>query len=93
MALEALAPDLMSRLLPYYIKAREEDARKLHAALENSDFAILTRLAHKIRGSAGTYGFEKTAACAAHLEQAAQARNLEYCADRVVELETLFFKA
>jgi len=43
------------------VKAREDDARKLHVALDSSDFHILERLGHKIKGSAGTYGFEKTA--------------------------------
>jgi HPt (histidine-containing phosphotransfer) domain-containing protein len=88
-----LEPELLSRILPSYIKAREEDARKLHLALEASDFHILERLGHKIRGSALTYGFVKTAALAEQLERAARAQDLEICAAFVENMETLFFKA
>jgi HPt (histidine-containing phosphotransfer) domain-containing protein len=90
---QPLEPQLLSRLLPAYVKARAEDSRKLHAALDTRDFQILERVAHKIKGSAGTYGFEKTADCAANLERAAQMRELEICAGFVENMEDLFFQA
>jgi HPt (histidine-containing phosphotransfer) domain-containing protein len=89
----ALEPELLSRILPTYISAREEDARRLHLALESCDFHNLERLGHKIRGSALTYGFEKTAALAEQLERAAQAQDLEICAAFIENMEMLLFKA
>lgn len=89
----ALEPELLSRILPSYIKAREEDARRLHLALETCDFHILERLGHKIKGSALTYGFEKTAGLAEQLERAARAQDIEICAAFVEDMEMLFFKA
>lgn len=91
--MSTLSPELLSRILPAYIRAREEDLRKLQVAVENSDFTALERLGHKIKGSAGTYGFEKTAEYAAHLERAARTHNLQVCEAFIENMAALLFKA
>lgn len=91
--MSTLSPELLSRILPAYNRARDEDLRNLLAAVEKSDFTALERLAHKIKGSAGTYGFEKTAECAGHLERAARAHNLEVCEAFIENMAALLFKA
>jgi HPt (histidine-containing phosphotransfer) domain-containing protein len=89
----SLEATLMSRLLPGYERARADDRVRLHSALADSDFHILERLGHKIRGSAATYGFEKTAQLAERLERAAINRRIADCIDLVSEMEGLLFKA
>ncbi|MGZ3722812.1 MAG: Hpt domain-containing protein [Bdellovibrionales bacterium] len=89
----SLEPELLSRLLPTYIKAREQDLARLRTALNNSDFHVLEKLAHKVKGSAGTYGFEKTAELAERLESAARKQNLEICSAYIETMADLFFKA
>lgn len=89
----ALDPELLSRLLPTYIKTRESDLAKVYEALNNSDFLSLQKLGHKIKGSASTYGFEKTAEIALKFEHAAQAKDLESCSMLVEQMVALLFQA
>jgi HPt (histidine-containing phosphotransfer) domain-containing protein len=91
--MNSLEATLLSRLMPGYEQARADDRVRLHSALASSDFHVLERLGHKIRGSAGTYGFEKTASLGAQLERAAAQRDFTACLQAVRGMESLFFKA
>ena len=88
-----MEPALLTRLLPAYEKARGEDRVRLQTALASEDFHILERLGHKIKGSAGTYGFEKTAGLGQRLQSAALKHSYSECAEIVSEMESLLFKA
>jgi HPt (histidine-containing phosphotransfer) domain-containing protein len=84
---------LLSRLMPFYERARGDDRVLLQTALASEDFHILEKLGHKIKGSASTYGFEKTADLGFRLEHAAAQHDFQLCAELVKKMEGLLFKA
>jgi histidine phosphotransfer protein HptB len=91
--MSTMEPALLSRLMPAYERARSEDRVRLQTALASDDFKALEKLGHKIKGSAATYGFEKTAELGQRLQMTALQRSYTDCAEIVREMESLFFKA
>jgi HPt (histidine-containing phosphotransfer) domain-containing protein len=51
----------------------------LSKALPTKDFAVISEIAHRIRGSAGCYGFKAYGELAAALESAAKIHRLADC--------------
>ena len=66
---------IVAPLVPDYLKNREKDLHKLTEALAAKDFAVLRKVGHNIRGSAGAYGLPPLSAIAARIEDAAQAQD------------------
>lgn len=67
---------LIAPLVPDYLKNRAADLQKLEAALAASDFAVLRKIGHNIRGSAGAYGLPPLSEIGARLEDAAVRQDL-----------------
>jgi histidine phosphotransfer protein HptB len=66
---------IVAPLVPDYLKNREKDLQKLTEALAAKDFAVLRKVGHNIRGSAGAYGLPPLSAIAARIEDAAQVQD------------------
>ena len=62
---------LVLPLVPGYLSNRAGDLEKLRAALAAKDFAVLRKLGHNMRGSAGAYGLPPLSEIGARIEDAA----------------------
>ncbi len=61
-------------LLRQFVQSHGADAAKLASYLERDDHDSAARLAHQLRGTAGTLGIESVANAAAHIELALRAK-------------------
>lgn len=64
-------------LVPRFLEIREEELGLLRDALASGDEKQVAFLGHRIKGSAGSYGFEEVSAFGAALEEAGNAGDLE----------------
>jgi PAS domain S-box-containing protein len=65
----------LTAILPRFIQRLPEKLQALEGALEYQRFEDLERLAHRLKGSAGGYGFPTLTEAALDLQEAAQAAN------------------
>jgi HPt (histidine-containing phosphotransfer) domain-containing protein len=63
---------LLADLIPGYIDTQRKNLTILSRALLAQDFTTISEIAHRIRGSAGCYGFKAYGETAAALEVAAK---------------------
>ncbi|MGI6366144.1 MAG: Hpt domain-containing protein [Bacillota bacterium] len=84
-------------LIPGYLDNRREDIRQIEQCLEKGDFETIRRLAHRMKGSGGGYGFDRITEIGAAMEQAAiQAHavktreQLELLRDYLVRVEIVY---
>jgi len=61
----------LADLIPQYLSNRWSDLAFARQLLANGDFYLLSRMAHRIRGSAASYGFGRLGDIARMLEAAA----------------------
>jgi len=61
----------LADLIPQYLSNRWADLGFARQLLSNGDFYLLSRMAHRIRGSAASYGFGELGDIAQALETAA----------------------
>ena len=61
----------LADLIPQYLSNRWSDLAFARQLQSNGDFYLLSRMAHRIRGSAASYGFERLGEIASLLETAA----------------------
>lgn len=78
--------DAVDALRPAYLARRREDLEELKAALGRGDLAAMGRTAHRIAGSAATYGFAALTDVARDLEVAAMAKDAIRAGDAVRRL-------
>src|SRR5206468_2514934 len=84
-----IAPDdIMGPLVSFFTSDAPLRVAAIQAATERFDLADLRTIAHQLRGSAKTYGFEPIGEAAAKLEQdlAAEPDNLDECTRDLVSL-------
>lgn len=62
----------LADLIPQYLSNRWSDLSFARQLLANGDFYLLSRMAHRIRGSAASYGFGQLGDIAQALEAAAE---------------------
>jgi len=65
----------LADLIPQYLSNRWSDLAFARQLLANGDFYLLSRMAHRIRGSAASYGFARLGEIAQMLEAAADQQN------------------
>ena len=85
--IKALVDRDLREFVPDYLDNRREDLTTIRECLEAGDFDSIRRLAHRMKGSGGGYGFSDITVLGAAMEQAAiskdrggveeQAQNLE----------------
>ncbi len=63
--------DRLATQIPAYLRNCRENVIAMLGALDRSDFDIVARLGHNMRGSGGAYGFQPITDIGASLEQAA----------------------
>lgn len=81
---------VVRQLLPDFAIALQKRVAALRAAVVDGDAVESNRIAHMIRGSAGSYGYPQVADVAGRIEvQAASGRGLEVVASDVDELASL----
>ena len=68
-------PGRLAALLPLFFDLASQTLDAAHAALDQGDLDQARRQGHKLKGSAGSYGFPELAKAAAALERAADAGN------------------
>ncbi len=68
-------PDIAD-LIPQFIENRHNDIHSLEELITAGNFEAISQLAHKIKGSAGGYGFDGLSTIAAKMETAAKQSNL-----------------
>ena len=81
------ADPLIRPLIPDYLKNRANDVQRLRAALAAADFALLRKIGHNMRGSAGAYGVPPLSEIGGRIEDAALKQDAAAIAPAVDELE------
>lgn len=56
-------------LIPDYLAARTKELATLEAAFEENNFPLIQAIGHKLRGSAGSYGFQELSEVGKELEE------------------------
>ncbi len=79
-------PEGLEEIVPAYLVQRQEDARTLADLLAISDFASIQRIAHDMKGTGTSYGFEQLTQLGAAIEDAAQESNSQRLGKSVAEL-------
>ena len=72
--------------IPEYLSRRREDVRRIHAALERSDYDTIRDLAHKMSGTGGGYGFPRITEIGSAMEAAAKQQNAGAIRSQIEEL-------
>lgn len=70
----------LQELIPKYLENRSMDIEAIEEGLRMADYNLIRRLAHRMKGSGGGYGFEGITVIGAAMEQAA----LKNDADEIV---------
>ena len=74
MNLSVTIPDSLKQ---QYIERRKVDLQKLEAALKQSDFSVVIRVGHQLKGNAVTFGFDELEMIGVALEGAGDAADLK----------------
>lgn len=61
--------ELYQKLLQQFIQLHEDNTEQMHASLQSGDLATLQRMAHSLKGVAGTLSMGQLQQCAIQLEQ------------------------
>lgn len=67
----------LADLLPQYLSNRWADLAAARELLSNTDFTGIAHIAHRIRGTAASYGFRQLGEIAGAIEKAAEAGDSE----------------
>jgi HPt (histidine-containing phosphotransfer) domain-containing protein len=65
----------LADLIPQYLNNRWADLRFARQLLSNGDYFLLSRMAHRVRGSAASYGFNELGTIAEVLEAVSDAQD------------------
>jgi HPt (histidine-containing phosphotransfer) domain-containing protein len=64
-------PDL-SDLVPGFLTRKREDLHRILDATAKGDYAVITHLAHRIKGEGGSYGFDRMTELGRAMQEAAR---------------------
>jgi HPt (histidine-containing phosphotransfer) domain-containing protein len=79
-------PDLAD-IVPSYLANRHKEIPVLWEAIRNHDFTTLATLGHRIKGSAGSYGFDHLGQIGSGIEIAATEKNISKLQILIRDLE------
>jgi len=77
----------LADLIPRYLENRHDDLAFARQLLAKEDFYMLAGMAHRIRGSASSYGFNGLGDIAAAIEDAAERHDKQAVASQLLALE------
>ena len=80
----------IKEIIPNFLEGREKDINLFKAAIDSEDFDQLESIGHKLKGNAGSYGFDKMSEYGAAIEIAAKNKELEKIKSIVQEFEDHF---
>jgi len=63
----------LSELIPGFLARKREDVSSLRRALESGELDAIARLAHRIKGEGGSYGFHAISEIGLQMERATKA--------------------
>ena len=89
-ATAARNPALMARLVAAFVKSAEDALAQLTQAREQSDAATVAAVAHRLRGSAGTFGATTFSVAAGELEDNLKTQDLSQCSPLVENILRLW---
>jgi HPt (histidine-containing phosphotransfer) domain-containing protein len=78
-------PDIQA-IVPGFLKNKQNDIKKIHAALEKGDFETIRILGHSMKGDGGGYGFDQISEFGATIEEAAKGKQADKIRTTVSEL-------
>ncbi len=81
--------DELQLLINEFIGGLSARYSSIEDAASQADWSTLAACAHRLKGSAGMYGFPELAACAASIEQAAKSRSGNHARTQCQELKRL----
>jgi CheY-like chemotaxis protein len=74
-SIEVIIDDDLRDLIPGYIEKRHSEINELRVALKDDNFSLLRGIGHKLRGSAGSYGFSELSLIGKTIEENALIQN------------------
>jgi len=80
-------PAELEPLIPGFLEKRENELEAMREALEGSDLENLSRFGHRLKGTAGGYGFEGLTDLGKALEDAAEGGDLAGAKEAVEGIE------
>ena len=75
----------LAALVPQFLANRQLELTALTSALEHSDFVILKRIAHRMKGLGNSYGFSRITNLGIQIEDAAKAGKTAELKARIAE--------
>lgn len=83
-------PALLGRLVTSFIKSTADGMEQLRQAAESGDHAGVSAVAHRLRGSSGTFGAMSFSRAAGTLEDTLKERPLSECPELVRQLQEMW---
>ena len=75
----------LAALVPQFLTNRRLELSALASALERSDFVVLKRVAHRMKGLGNSYGFNRITNLGMQIEDAAKAGKTAELKTRIAE--------
>ena len=69
-------PAVLMDLIPDYLANRRKEVETLDLAIKSHDFDTIQTVGHKLKGNAGSYGFDELTRLGNILEEAGKSRDL-----------------
>src|ERR1700733_1830871 len=69
-------PAVLMDLIPDYLANRRKEIEALDLAIKSKDFDTIQTVGHKLKGNAGSYGFDELTRLGKILEEAGKQRDL-----------------
>jgi len=87
---EILDQEFMEELKEEFIQKLKDEFPKIPELLERGDFAEIRRIAHDIKGTAGTFGFDEGSEIAKELQYASEDKKYEEIKELMKKLSDYF---
>jgi len=81
------ADDDLVKLIPLYLRRRRQDVATMWAALRSADFPAIAVVAHRMKGSGASYGFERMSELGSLIETDASQRRADVIDKHLGELD------
>jgi HPt (histidine-containing phosphotransfer) domain-containing protein len=85
-------PHDLEDLIPGYLHNRENDIKTMTDKYAQGDYESIRILGHSIKGTGGSYGFDRITAIGSEIEEAARAMNTEGMSRGIEELADYIHK-
>jgi len=82
--------DSLTDLIPGFLERKRADILSIIEAASRHDYDTIARVAHRLKGEGGSYGFDRITELAGQLEQALKARDdaqIAQCIERLAAQE------